>query len=433
MFALLAFAGQLIESPLLRMVLENGAIVHAQQIEGARRFSAQLVVATPEPEIPSQHGRRHLLEHLLAKRLDRILERDGLYLIAATSRETMRFEVIGAPEKVARGIEALARLLERPHFAEDAATREAPILAEELALTADSRRLSGAAWQAVFGGQGLDPLGTLAAMRAASSEELTALHGQLFIGPRLVLTIAGPDPASRTGEMGRSALSAARAGERPAPAPRAANEPDDPLRVAGARGHARALTIPGLPDPEALAALGLAMAAAAEEDGDVLFTPSARPGVLVAIGARDLAHPSLHLPARRLLAAWMESADREPSLATTLRGALLASDPTLTLETLRAAILRLGSEEFRAAARRWRDDGFDVEGVGSDLGTLTESFPRRKPIPRNATRLSAKGRWAKDPTLRRASNNGGDACSSHLVSIEREILDLLFSGGRESS
>src|SRR5688500_3617518 len=104
-FLLLLAAATQDESPRLRTVLPNGAIILAERMPSAPTVSVQLFASSKRvPETAETHGRRHLLEHILAKgpkkNLDTRLESSGAFLEAFTHRDAMQLGVTCGPGRL---------------------------------------------------------------------------------------------------------------------------------------------------------------------------------------------------------------------------------------------------------------------------------------------------------------------------------------------
>src|SRR5947207_15544223 len=88
------------ERSALKEVLPNGATFYVQTQKGVGNFSIVLAsVPAGEPETPETHGLRHLAEHFMAKGankgIDALLEKDGMVLLAETTRDALTFQVTG--------------------------------------------------------------------------------------------------------------------------------------------------------------------------------------------------------------------------------------------------------------------------------------------------------------------------------------------------
>ncbi len=361
-------------------MLPNGASIHVERVDGAKSVSVQLIASLEGVTgAAATHGHRHLLEHLLAKgpgkTLDKLLEVRGMLLTATTTRDSMAFEVTGAPETLGVAIEAVGRLLKPLEVTQEEVDREGAILEEELALTPWTTRLSSAAWAAAFGEAGLDPLGSPEGVRSAKPEDLTAVQRAAFAPSQIAVAVAGPVDVDSTMTRVRALLSPMHGTKRPTTPERVGKRPAGAVRATGVEGEARGALIPGLGDPMALPTLaaGLALQSAIPESV-LVYTPSARPGMAVLcspeVGALERIEElsegekaSLFETGRSLVKGWLRGNLASPSRSARMRGLMLLQAPGADIGEWLGQADRMTYAAFSSALARYGlDQATVVEG-----------------------------------------------------------------------
>lgn len=371
------------DAPRLRTLLESGASCLVERVPAAREVAVSLWASSRSaPETPTTHGWRHLLEHLVAKgrdgRLDERLERQGITLVASTFRDATHIQLSCPVGKEGEAIAALSEILRPFSTTEDAIRRELGVMRHEFASVGAADRLAAAGWKATFGGKGLDPFGTLAAIEGATPEALRDLHARQFAKPNLCLVVAGNVDLD---------LTAARLVELIALAPGTAAPTADPLprpvagrvEVEGVVGEARSAHVDGFQKPATLATLAAALALAADlGDCFVAYTPSLGPGVLTlgreeqvgGLGARvdgltEADRANLFRSGYDLLRRWIERFLASPPGISFLRGYLQLQDPGARPETAATLANGLTFDEFKQGlAALGRERAVIVVGVG---------------------------------------------------------------------
>ncbi len=279
------------DPPRLRSILPNGSVALAERVASGDELVVTLVASTRGiPEGPSEHGRRHLLEHLLAKGagtdFDSRLESKGMFLTASTGRDSMEFTVRGPADTLDDALAALAEVVSARRFDDGELRREVEIVGEEIALAGVESKLSTAAWSQAFGTGGLNAMGSMDALRATKPGDLDPIFRELFGAERLALVAVGP------AEPG-PALQKLQAWLAPRTKGPAANAPGRPagipgrVEVIGIVGEARSAIVQGAMSPRTSWALAVGFAIATGfEDSFVVYTPSAGHG-LITIGRTD--------------------------------------------------------------------------------------------------------------------------------------------------
>jgi predicted Zn-dependent peptidase len=273
------------QPPRLRTILPNGAVILVERMPEARFISVQLFASSRTvKDTPETHGHRHLLEHLVAtgkgQDLDRRLETKGMYLRASTLRDAMRFEVLGSASQLQEGISALSEILQPLETTQERIDREVPVLQAELLMQEDSALLGNAAWKQAYGDAGLDPLGTMKAMKIATPDALRTLQRKQFYAENLVVVVAGPVDLDDATKRVAALIGGRQGAVRTADTPRA---PGKPGRVESASfGEGRGALVGGFQEMRTVATLALALAVASDFEGSfVTYTPTAQNGLII--------------------------------------------------------------------------------------------------------------------------------------------------------
>ncbi|MCW5942836.1 MAG: insulinase family protein [Fimbriimonadaceae bacterium] len=363
-------------------MFESGASCLVERMPDAREVAISLWASSRSArETPTTHGFRHLLEHLVAKgrdgTLDARLESEGITLTASTYRDATHIQLSCPVGKEATGLAALAEILRPFATTPEAIRREVAVMRHEFASVADADRLAAAGWVASFGGKGLDPFGTLAALEGATPDSLRDLHARQFAKPNLCVVVVGPVDLDRT---------TARIAELVATAPDGGPSAGDPLPapVAGrveieqAVGEARTGFVNGFLRPGTLATLGAALAVASEMgDCFVAYTPSLGPGVVTlgreeqvgGLGARldaltEADKATLYRSGYDLLRRWIDRYLTSPSGVAYLRGFLQVQELGARPEDAVGLAKKMTFDEFKEGLAAFgRDRATIVVGV----------------------------------------------------------------------
>ena len=357
------------QPPRLRTFLPNGATVLVERVKGAKTLAVGLYASSrAAPDTPINHGHRHLLEHLVAVgksgELDRRLETNGGFMRARTLRDAIAFEFTLPPGALQLGLEGTRDILAAEVTSADLVRRELKILGEEEALRGEESMASEAAWRRVYGRFGLDPFGSLEAMKQATPASLERLRNLTFAGPSLSMTIVGDIDLDAATKAATDILLRAPAGKRSEATKRVVEPSEARAEVTGAY---RVLPVRGYRDPHTAAALAAALALASElERATVLYTPSGAPG-LILVGTpdgpatlervlKDVRPADLFTRGRELARRWVHSRLIEPQDIATFRGLLLAEASDLRPETLLENLEVMRYTAFASAFESLRAD-----------------------------------------------------------------------------
>ncbi len=375
----LLLGAQLQNAPRLRAVAPCGALVLVERIPDAKGISLQLFASSRNsPETTQTHGRRHLLEHVLAKGpnfdLDARLEACGLFLSASTTRDYTRFEISGSSESLVQAFAAMREILLPLATDPEHIKKESDIIEQEIALLSPEVRFSTAAWEIGFGKSLLDPYGTVSVLRATSPDELRAAQANELSGNNLLLSVSGPADVDETLKQGLALFAGLPKLPRELPSERPGAKPG--IGEASERGEARAAIAPSVASPKTLCELAFAMGVASQDKQcRVHYTVSNFQGLVL------LTHPikgrlsglleesrggkldALFLPGRSLVRSWVAGYLRTASGSAFLRGVLALHDRALQPEAILNEIDGMTLAGFREAAEAFRI-GHAIEVVG---------------------------------------------------------------------
>ncbi|MBI1755977.1 MAG: insulinase family protein [Fimbriimonas ginsengisoli] len=338
-------------APRLRTILPNGVAILVERMPGAPLLSLQLHASSRyAPETKETHGYRHLLEHLVARgvdrRLDERLEAAGAFLTATTDRDEMRFELNLAPSKLDLGLASARELLEPLDVTPAQIESEAETIDQELALRDDSGLLAATAWSVAYGETGLDALGETSTIRTATPDALVQLQGQQFAAPCLAVTIAGDVDIDRATAAAKRIF-----GDLPSTRPTWPSVRAEGKAGRGSSagfGEARGAIVGSFDEPSTAYVLVAAFALASEIEGSfVTYTPTSTRG-LVVVGRTDQSSgvglraddparnrtAALFQRGQALTRAWLRARLKSPSASARLRGSLLAQQHAARPEDL---------------------------------------------------------------------------------------------------
>ncbi len=378
LLALTLTASAQIEPPRLRTLLPNGSICLVENMPNAKIVSVQLFASSLRfPDTPTNHGFKHLLEHLLLKGpnkdLDMKMETQGIFFTGRTLRDAMQIEFTCSPSQIGIAIESLNTLMEPLQTTDKDIAKEIVVMKQEQALQSDSQRLSAAEWTLAYGDHGLDPFGDLTVMAAATPDDLKAFQSQLFAANNLVLVISGPIDVETESKEGVAFLNKFTTQNPDESAPR----PDGVrgrVEVPDAYGEARAARVGGFKEDKTawVLAAGLALAT---QLGPVFvtYTPSGGNGLVIlgktdsntGLGTKlDEMEPgdlSGLFPIGKILAKrWIQRQLENPSSSAALRGLLFCQGPSYQPESMIAAIDQMTWPQFQQAVALFGKDQADI-------------------------------------------------------------------------
>jgi len=184
--------------------LTSGLRVATRTMPGADTAAVGLYVAAGSRHEPaSLNGIAHLFEHMVfkgaggrsAREISEAIEDVGGELNAATDRDGTSFTASVLPEHVGLGVELIADMVLRPHFATDELEREKDVVLQELGEARDTPNdiIFDELWEAAFADQplGRSVLGTEASIAAVTPSDLHCWRLGQYRAGSLVLVAAG--------------------------------------------------------------------------------------------------------------------------------------------------------------------------------------------------------------------------------------------------
>ena len=351
-----------------KVVLDNGASLYSERVEGAQAFTLHLFVsAMGEPEQEGQRGHRHLLEHLVAKGrakdVDARLERMGLYLTADTLQDGLRFEIEGAPEHATDAIEALKELLEFSPPSEEELARELKVIGEETGVRTYASRMFGALNEAGYGSP--DPLGTQADLAKANAESLRSLYRSLFVPGRISVAVVGEVDPTKVVEQLTSVLGALQGGDRPTRRQRTLVSHLKEGFVQDSNGSGRGVAVGSLSQPETLDVLAAAFAISSEVPGaQVMYSVSPIGGLVCVVhpsreglaGVDDLIagqSSRLYRTAVSSLRLWVSTAEKSTRERARFYGQMLSVEGFFRMEDVARRAEQVSQAGFVNALRKF--------------------------------------------------------------------------------
>jgi hypothetical protein len=324
------------ESNQLKTLMPNGSIIYCENRE-APYISIQLILGNRDtPDQPTNYGYRHLLEHIAARSIqghDLEIETGGGFLFASTGRDWLKFEWRLPPDKIGLSFKGISHLLKDSGVSEETIRREAVAISHELDLSSTNELASRKAWDAVYGENGLDPLGSKESVRSAKPADLQDVWKRITLGKNVVISACGSIDLKTFTENCKDLLSGL-VTTKPGPI---ASRPVD--------GSFGTQTMVGVPVPSIATKQGIdALVAAFGLAGRlnrpfVTYTPSLRPG-LALVGSTDpydsikqiadVEDPAAIFYLGRMNALqWVQAKLSTPESAAEFNGTLLSLSPVL--------------------------------------------------------------------------------------------------------
>lgn len=366
-FGLILSAHQVEKAHLLKATLPNGAMVLIQRAPQARQTTVTLLAMTGgKRETPETHGRRHLLEHLLAKGesngLDKRLEAKGGFLTAATTRDAMLIAIQSDPTDLGLALSGIREMLVAPTFTPEAIATEAKIIEQELLLTEAESSFFAKAWNLAYGDNGLDPYGSIESISSATPDDLKAIHRDLYRGSRVMLVVSGPVDVDQAMSLAKPLVVGLPASppEEFAPIPKgAAGEGSNDRGF----GECRGAIVGGLLEQDTLPAIAAAIAlCSTHPEWRVTYTPSIQKGlVLVRTSIKGDLAPIIDTIndeelyrhweiGKALLPLWLANMSADGAL----RGLLLRQEANLTPEKLLEQAKSMSFDQFKRGMDSFR-------------------------------------------------------------------------------
>ena len=363
------------DSVRLRSTLPNGSTIFVEKVVGAKSIAISITAnARFCPETPKTNGRRHLLEHLMARGaksdIDHRLELVGGFLSARTMREAMQFSIVVPPAQVDLGFRTAFDLLATPNPTSERIKTEANIIREELALEESPIKFSNAAWLR-SNGMSLSPGGDPEILDATTRDELIKLYRAQFDARNLVLSVVGDVDIDQTMREATKYMQVMP--QRDYESVKPLVEPGKTV-VPDASGYALGVEVGPVNLPKTIHVLAAGLALASYVDNAyAFFTPSATRS-LVIVGtktdanelratAKKLDPRILFSRARDLARNWLNAHLDTPEAVADFRGLLACLQVDLRPDLISAALEDMTLDQFTEALARFRPDVcFEVVG-----------------------------------------------------------------------
>lgn len=350
--------------PKALVTLPNGARIYSEYVANARNCSVQLWVSSAgTEERPETNGWRHLLEHCLGSgeggSTDIELEKQGLMMLAETSRDAMMFRIDCPPAKVDRAIEFVVATSNPVRITPEWLAMERQSIINEESLLPSYRRFSRTAWGRILGPASPDPFGEPESISAATPADLQSIQQKMFCGPNIALVITGPIDPTQVSETARVIVDRAKL-----PSTSAATMPgakvDSLYLPVGVAGSALVCRLPSIDDRQCLALVAAGLGIQSAVPGtQIVFTPSSRAGVItltskspgiqeqvIKVGDFDLSFGI------DLIQSWVQGIRRNPAALASFRGSLLCRGSNVTLEAIEKGAQTLTITDLQSAKQR---------------------------------------------------------------------------------
>ncbi len=324
------------ESDQLKTLLPNGAVIFCEKRESPF-VSVQLILSNRDfPDLPSNYGYRHLIEHIAARSIpghDLEIESSGGFLFCSTSRDWMRFEWRLPPDKLSLAYKGIGQLLKDCGATEDLIKRESILVGREVDLASTPEIASKQAWKSVYGAEGIDPVGNKESVSGAKPDDLRGLWRQMTRGSNVVISACGTLDQKLFTSSCKDLLSGLMTSK---PGPIATRAIDGSFGAAGMVG----VPIPSITTKQGVNALVAAFGLAGRLNRPfITYTPSIRSGMAL-VGTTDpydsikqvvdVEDPAIIFILGRINAIeWVKSRLSTPDGAAEFNGTLLSLSPSL--------------------------------------------------------------------------------------------------------
>lgn len=359
--------------------LPNGAKYRVEREAGTGQVMVTLYVDEANlPEDGGTPGTRHLLEHLIAKGSDRMLdvklESIGLTMTAYTERDGTAFVIMGPSEHAVMAIESLRELLAPLEVGEEELKNELKIIDQEGIFRDRFARFMDSAWLALFD-PGVGTIhGNLNAMAQLAPADLRGYSSALMSGGGLTVFVKGDVDPGVTGLRLTEILGEASTSETNY-IPRNFLESIGRKESVKAKGAARAVVLAGLDRPMTLARIGVGLALQKLEPGfELVYEPSFDRGVLLLFSQDASSFESLskysYDDIRRIAPYARLQATRYANGLLTegpgygvLRAKQMRQAPSFDLRQIRSTAAGLTDEEVWGALQDWQGGAMHIEGT----------------------------------------------------------------------
>lgn len=359
--------------------LPNGAKFRVERVAGSKQVMVALFASSANlPGDAGTPGTRHLLEHLIAKGPDRLLdlklESVGLSLTATTERDGTNFVIMGPSDQAVMAVESLRDLLAPVDVGEDEIANELKIIDQEGVFRERFSRFLDSAWMNLFE-PGIDSVyGNLAAMGQLKPADLKTSGQALMSSGGLSVFVQGDIDPGVTAMRVQEILNTAHKSET-VPVTRNILESIGKKETVKARGSARAVVAAGLDRPMTLARIGSAIALMRIEPGfQVVYEASFDRGPILLFGSSEEKFTAIKkytrdemrkfAPFARLQAIlYVKGLARLGPDYGVLRAKLIRQAPAFNMDQLESTAAGLTDDEIWSAIQDWQGGAMHIGGT----------------------------------------------------------------------
>lgn len=352
------------DRPRIRETLDNGVKILAEKNPQVNGFAFAIFCSDLSmPATPETHGQRHLVEHLVAKGhdglLDRKLEIEGASLTATTTYDGTLFVIRGPRGKEGLGITALMSLIKPLSVKPEAIAIETAIIAQEAAVRPEWAKVFDSGWQGVFAQAGLDTFGNLNVMSETSPSQIELAHRLMFDPQALSIVAYGELEPSVMISMVKSSLEGLEKFAKlasPRPVARYVGETHS-----RGEGDCRLSVVPGFGRSTTTATIAVAQFLANQGQSTQVVFPFSTWPTAVGIWSSesggldyiDKIEPDTikrNIPSIKASgAAWANGLTADPSQWASNQAILLSQDPTMTFEMIKFQVAALTEQQIMEA------------------------------------------------------------------------------------
>ncbi|MFM9873312.1 MAG: insulinase family protein [Fimbriimonadaceae bacterium] len=358
--------------------LPNGAKLRVELDAGSKQVMVALFASSANlPGDAGTPGTRHLLEHLIAKGPDRLLdlklESVGLSLTATTERDGTNFVIMGPSDKAVMAVESLRELLAPVVVGEEEIVNEIKIIDQEGVFRDRYSRFLDSAWLNLFD-PGIESVyGNLTAMGQLKPEDLKTSGEALMSSGGLSVFVKGDVDPGVTALRVEQILATAHKGGAQVVS-RTILEAIGKKETVKAKGSARAVVAAGLDRPMTLARIGSAIALMKLEPGfEVVYEPSFDHGPILFYGTSEEKFTAIKkysrddmrtfAPFARLQAIlYVKGLQKQGPGYGVLRAKLIRQAPAFNMDQLESTAAGLTDEEIWSAVQDWQGGAMYIGG-----------------------------------------------------------------------
>jgi hypothetical protein len=359
--------------------LPNGAKLRVERDAGSKNVMVSLFASSDNlPGDAGTPGTRHLLEHLIAKGPDRLLdmklESVGLSLTATTERDGTNFVIMGPSDKAVMAVESLRELLAPVEVGEEEVATEIKIIDQEGVFRDRYSRFLDSAWLNLFDPGIQSVYGNLSAMSQLKPADLKTAGQALMKSGGLTVFVRGDiDPGVTSLRVEEILLTAPKGSTESVT--RNILESIGKKESVKASGSARAVVSAGLDRPMTLARIGSALALMRMEPGfQVVYEASFDRGPILLYGSNEAAFAALKkythddiqqfAPFARLNAIlYVNGLERQGPGYGILRAKLIRQAPAFDMSQLQSTAAGLTDDEIWSALQDWQGGSMYIGGT----------------------------------------------------------------------